>query len=252
MTIDPRERLRQIDPAPPESEPPSGAIEAVAVIHEIERRMGMDTRDTTNDTDTPLEVTEQIEPGPSETTNDTLTKQAGKRRWSGALVGVAAFVVVVAVGAAVLLASWGSDDQAPTTQTPTTQATSDDPAVILAAYVEALNSGDVDAAMAFYADDAVVKDHPADLDDIATGVDEIRSLAETSPRAQGSGDGMEISGLDVSGSTVTFNHRFFWGADGDQSGGSAGCVFSINDKVTVVDGKITLYDWGIPSQTPCS
>jgi hypothetical protein len=114
MTIDPRERLQRIDPAPPDVAPPSGAIEAVAVIHEIERRMGMSTRDTTNNTDTPIGEIEQTEPGlAGMASNTTPAKQAGKRRWSGALVAAAAFGVVIVVGAAFLLASRVGEDQAP-------------------------------------------------------------------------------------------------------------------------------------------
>jgi hypothetical protein len=239
MTIDPRERLRRIDPAPLDVEPPSGALEAIAVIYEIERMMGMDTRDTTNISRTPSVVAEQIEPGAIATANDTPTNQAGKRRWSGALVAAAAFgVAVVVVGVAVLLATGDGDDAAA-------------PASILAAYVEALNSGDVDAVMALYADDAVVKDHPRDFDDVATGVDEIRALISEAPLVQGSGEGMELFTVVVSGSTVTFHHRFFYGADGIHSGLVAGCTGGINDSMTVVDGKITVYDWGVQTRTVC-
>jgi hypothetical protein len=243
MTIDMRERLRRIDPAPLDVDPPSGALGAVAVIREIERRIGMGTRDTTNDTETPIGVTETIDPGATATANDTPTKQAGKRRWSGALVAAAVLGVVVAVGAVVLLASGGGDDLAPT-------APGEDPASILAAYFEAHNSGDVEAAIAFFADDAVVFDHPQDFDDIATG-DEIRLLEREHPLVQGSGDGMEVFNVTVDGSTVTFHHRFFYGADGIHSGLVAGCAGSVFDSVTVVDGKITVYDWGTQTRTVC-
>ena len=114
MTIDPRERLQRIDPAPPDVEPPTGAIEAVAVIHEIERRMGMNTKDTTSNTEAPLGDTQQTEPGPAGAANNTTpATQSGKHRWSGALVAAAAFGVVIVVGAAFLLASRVGDDQAP-------------------------------------------------------------------------------------------------------------------------------------------
>jgi hypothetical protein len=47
----------------------------------------------------------------------------------------------------------------------------------------------------------------------------------------------------VSGSTVTFNHKFFI-ADGSCFGGLGG-------EVTVEDDKITLYDWGPQDPSQC-
>ena len=123
-------------------------------------------------------------------------------------------------------------------------SSSDDPASVLADYAEARNSGDVDAAMAFYADDAVVRGHPLDDDDVATGIDEIRVLQEQNPSVQGSGAGLEYFDIAVSGSTATFTHTFRYGGDGIASGGSAGCVGGTDNTATVEDGKITLYVWG--------
>jgi len=91
-------------------------------LREIERRTGMDSKDTTNRKATPPGVTQQIEPSPSPKVTERLTKETGKRRWSGALVGAVAFaVVVIVVGAVVLLASRGSDELGPATPV-TTQA----------------------------------------------------------------------------------------------------------------------------------
>jgi hypothetical protein len=238
MTIDPRERLRRIDPAPLDVEPPSGALGADAVIHEIERMMGIDTRGITSDIEVPSVVTEQIESGAPATANDRVTKQAGNRRWSGALVAAAAFGVAVVVGVAVLLATADVEDTA-------------GPASVLSAYGEALNSSDIDAVMALYADDAVVRDHPRDFDNIATGIDEIRALISEAPLVQGSGDGIEYFNVVESGATVMFHHRFFYGPNGIHSGGEAGCAGGVNDSITVVDGKITVYNWGIEMRTVC-
>ena len=127
----------------------------------------------------------------------------------------------------------------------------DDPATVLADYVEARNSGDVDAVMALYAEDAVVNDHPLDPDGVATGADAIRALEEQVPAVQGSGDGIELVDMEVSGNTVLFSSRFFYGADGTRSGGSAGCAGSVRNSVTVEDAKITLWDPGSESPTMC-
>jgi len=84
-----------------------------------------------------------------------------------------------------------------------------DPAAVLADYKDARNSGDVDAVIGFYAEDAVVKNHPRDGDAIADGVDEIRVLEGQVPGIQGSTGGIEFTDMVVSGNTVTFNHKFF-------------------------------------------
>ena len=130
-----------------------------------------------------------------------------------------------------------------------------DPASALAAYGEARNAGDVDVAVAFYAEDAVVTGHPLDEDGVATGIDEIRALEEQIPAAQGSGDGIEFVDVEVSGSTVTFNSRFFYGANGSHAIMGAGCSGRIGDTATFEDGKIVLYEWGpaaMATETPCS
>ena len=128
----------------------------------------------------------------------------------------------------------------------------DDPAAVLADYAEARNSGDVDTVVALYADDAVVRDHVLDDDGVATGVDEIRALEEQIPAVQGSGDGIELVDMEVSGNTVLFSSRFFFGADGIRARSGAGCAGSVGHTATVEDGKITLVDWGLGSSSLCS
>ena len=123
-------------------------------------------------------------------------------------------------------------------------SSSDDPASVLADYAETRISGDVDAVMAFYTTDAVVKGHPLDNDDVATGIDEIRVLQEQIPARQGSAAGIEYLDVVVSGSTVTFSHAFRWGG--------GGCSGGIDNAATVEDGKIVGYVWGTDSKDPCS
>ena len=125
------------------------------------------------------------------------------------------------------------------------------PDKVLVDYQEARNSGDVDGVMEFYAEDAVYENHPLDDDGVATGTAEIRALEEPVPAVQGSGDGIEIIDMVVSGNTVTFNTRFFYGADGIASGGEAGCAGGRDSQVTVEDGKITLWVGGSESPIQC-
>ncbi len=137
--------------------------------------------------------------------------------------------VVAGVLVAVLVFAGCSDDDSG-------DATDSDPAAVLAAYEEARNSGDVDAVMGFYAEDAVVENDPGDDDGVATGVSEIRILEARVPGIQGSTGGIEFTDLVVSGNTVIFNETFM-NEDGD-------CFSSTGNEVTVEDDKITLYVWG--------
>jgi hypothetical protein len=106
--------------------------------------------------------------------------------------------VVVLAAAAGSCASAGSSD------------TSDvvaDPSVVVTDYLDARNTGDLDAQLALYADDAVVTGHPLDDDGSATGVDAIRQLEDF--QGEFPGTVTEYVDLGVSGDTVTFDHRFF-------------------------------------------
>ncbi len=156
---------------------------------------------------------------------------------------LAAAMIIVLVGLAVVLLNQGDD-------APVAGQTS--PEEVLADYVAAINSGDVDGAMEFYAEDAVVENVPwFDDDGIATGTAEIRALEEQSFAFQGSGDGVELIDMAVSGNTVTFSTRFFRrGAEADSSV-IQGCSGSKDNQVTVEDGKITLYVHGPESEILC-
>ncbi len=86
---------------------------------------------------------------------------------------------------------------------------------------------------------------------VATGVDEIRALEKQIPAIQGSGDGIEYLDMVVSGSTATFNTKFFYGADGIAAARGAGCSGGVGHEATVENGKITLIDWGQRSDSEC-
>jgi hypothetical protein len=139
-------------------------------------------------------------------------------------------VVAGALLAVLVLAGCSDDDSG--------DAAGSDPAAVLAAYQETRNSGDVDAVMAFYAEDAVVEND----DGVATGVSEIRILEAEVPGIQGSTGGIEFTDLVVSGNTVTFKETFMNEA-GD-------CFSSAGNEVTIEDGKITLYVWGDEGDSP--
>jgi hypothetical protein len=170
MTADLRQRLRRIDPAPVDAEPPSGAMSATAVLHEIERRTGMDIRDTTNERETPPAVVPELEPWMRPKTPDELAEEPEQRRWSGALVAAAAFaVLVIAGGVASLLTSVGRDEVSPATPAipATTQAPPTAPApfsvtealAVGDAYFAAYNGGDMGSVLALFTDEATAENN---------------------------------------------------------------------------------------------
>ena len=168
---------------------------------------------------------------------DQKAEKTVRQRW------LVAAVVIILAGIALVLVNQG--DETPVADQP-------GPDEILTEYADTRNSGDVDGVMAFYAEDAIVENHPLDDDGVATGIDEIRALEEQIPAVQGSGDGQEVIDMVVSGNTVTFNTRFFYGADGTRnSSGEAGCAGGRGHRVTVEDGKITLFVGGPESPTLC-
>ncbi len=133
------------------------------------------------------------------------------------------------ISVALILGACGGDDA--------------DPAAVLADYQNARNSGDVDAVMAFYTEDAVVENHPRDSDGVANGVLEIRGFEAQVPGIQGSTGGIEYTDKVVSGNTVTFNRKFF-NAEGD-------CFGGVGDVVTVEDDKIIRHVWGPEDPSQC-
>jgi|GEM_PF-770334 len=112
---------------------------------------------------------------------------------------------------------------------------------VLAEYQAARNAGDLDALMALYADDAVVVDHPLDDDGTAQGIGEIRQLEAIVAAELDSVT--EFLDLEISGDTVIFAHKV---TIDDRD-----CFAGSGDKVTVVGGKITLYDWGVDDAGIC-
>jgi len=117
-----------------------------------------------------------------------------------------------------------------------------DPAGVLANYEDTRNTGDVDALMLLYTDDAVVTDHPLDTDDTATGVDEIRPLEGVVPSIRRSENATEYINVESSGNTVTFDMNFHM-ASGE-------CLGSTGHEVTVDGDKIASFDWGSVDE-PC-
>ena len=154
---------------------------------------------------------------------------------------LAAAMAIVLVGLAVVLLNQGDD-------TPAADAS---PEEVLTDYAAARNSGDINAVVAFYAEDAVVENHPLDDDGIATGTAEIRVLEEQVPGHQGSGDGVEYIDILVSGNRVTFDYMFFSRPAGADLSVIPSCLGATDNQVTVEDGKITVFVYGPESETLC-
>ena len=115
-------------------------------------------------------------------------------------------------------------------------SSSSDPAAVVADYLEVWNAEDGEAVMVFYADDAVVENHPDVARVTATGKAEILVVEEGMQDNQGSTGTMEYINMDVSGDTVTFDNIFI--------NASGTCFSSSGSEMTIEDGLITLLVWG--------
>ena len=118
-----------------------------------------------------------------------------------------------------------------------------DPAAVVVDYLEAFNTGDAEAVMAFYADEGVIERHPDDSDGLARGKQEILHLEELVDGYQGSTGKLEYINMEVSGNTVTFD-TIFRNAQGR-------CFGFTGTELTVENDLIALVVWGLQVFTLC-
>ncbi len=128
---------------------------------------------------------------------------------------------------------------------------------LLADYAQARNAGDIGRAVGYFMPNPVVRRHPFAINDYMNTTSELRASEDLVPAIQGSGTGLEFLEVEVTenpGVTdpdVTFSWRFFYGADGAEAGGEAGCIGGKNGKASVSAGKFTNFDWGFLDPTKC-
>jgi ketosteroid isomerase-like protein len=120
----------------------------------------------------------------------------------------------------------------------------DDPAAVVADYLEVFNAEDGEAVMVFYTNDAVIEGHPDESSDgLATSTSEILAIETAMNRHQGTTGTMEYLNMEVSGDTVTLDNIFI--------NGSGDCFSSTGSAMIVEDDKIALIVWGNPEGGLC-
>lgn len=178
-----------------------------------------------------------------------------------------AFLVVVAGVIAILLSQNDGDAPVATDPTPSTA----DESALLAAYAAAQNEGDVDAVMRLFGFDYPVKRHPFAVNDYMNRSTALRGAEELVAGVRGSGAGLEFFDIElgdpnsVAAPDVTFNWRFYYGADGatptgwfwkrdgapEVLQGEAGCIGGRGGKASVEAGRFHEFDWGFPDPAMC-
>jgi len=113
-----------------------------------------------------------------------------------------------------------------------------DPVAVVTAMYEALNTGDIDAFLALYAEDAIIEIVPFGAH---TGHEEIRTWAEGLMELNAE---MELEILQVDGNVVTAKS---WYSDDDWR--AMGIVLEAMEELTVEDGKITVDTWVTTEET---
>ena len=111
-----------------------------------------------------------------------------------------------------------------------------DPAAVLGNYLEVWNAEDGQAVMVFYAEDAVIENHPTVDGATATGKSEILVIEASLDGFQGSTGTMEYVNMEVSGDTVTFDSIFI--------NGIGECFSSGGNEATIENDLIVLVVWG--------
>jgi hypothetical protein len=111
---------------------------------------------------------------------------------------------------------------------------SDDPAEVVEQYVAAYNSGDIDAVMAVFTEDAVMYGHPIAEGYESAGFGAIWSV-HVADLANASTDAFSISNIEVDGDTVTWDHVWV------NRRGDTFC--QVGQSAVIKDGKILTWTW---------
>ena len=138
-------------------------------------------------------------------------------------------LIATLISLALILGACGVDDS--------------DPAAVVTEYLEVWNAENGEAVMVFYAEDAVVENHPNVDGATATGKSEILVIEEGMQRNQGSTGTMEYLNMEVSGNTVTYDNIFI--------NGDGACFSSAGSEMTIENGLITRLVWGDTSADLC-
>jgi hypothetical protein len=189
------EQFRMANPIPDPANPPLRASTAAAALLDLERRGTMDTKET------------RVPTGVA----------TPRRRRSPALVAAAAFAAVIMIGVVTVLVNSGGGETAPV-------GGSADPATVIQDYINAYNAGDLDAVMALFTEESTITGHPFHpVGGTSKGLVSIRALHESDRFAAATVNPYTISNVEVSGSTVTWDHVWTnrngenWCAEGHQA-----------------------------------
>jgi hypothetical protein len=137
-------------------------------------------------------------------------------------------ILVVLFALGVILIGCSDDDDG---------AESDDQAnaaAVIEAYEAAYNSGDIDAIVAVFSEDAVITDHAMFRGEL-TGPAEIQSLHLDDMSRAAEGDAYSISNVEADGDTVTWDH--VW----TDNRGEEWCLEG--QSAVVTEGKIVTWTW---------
>jgi hypothetical protein len=185
------EQFRMANPIPDPASPPLRASTAAATLLDLEERGTMDTKETQVPTAVPTP----------------------RQRRSPVLVAAAAFAAVIVIGVVAVLVNSGGGETAPV-------GAGDDSATVIEDYIDAYNANDIDAVMALFTEESTITGHPGGG---GKGLAQIRFLQETNRFDAATENPYTISNVEVSGTTVTWDHVWrnpygeVWCAEGHQA-----------------------------------
>lgn len=123
-------------------------------LREIERRMDMDTHDST-EMQTPSGVTEERSSPASPQTERPLKKPTAERRWSRSLVGAAAFALIVVIGTVIVVVSLRGDGSQTISPDPNQPFTAQTALAVSDTYFAGWEAYDADAILDLFIPEAI-------------------------------------------------------------------------------------------------
>ena len=146
-----------------------------------------------------------------------------KKRACSKIPRIVLLAALALAGSLVLAACGGGDSGSAAASSPDAVAEESDPAAVVAGYFDAVRARDIEGAIAFFSEDVVIDRHPFTAGHVE-GTDSITSMM----RRESGGD-YQLSNIQVSGSTITWDHEWSKGS------GPSTCTGTGNE--AVVEGS---------------
>jgi len=218
------EQLSETDAYAPGTLMPALAWGRETALSEIERRMGMEPRESTKQ---PTITSAPTSEDQLDITSPPTRTRQQTPRWRGPRVALGAVAATAIVVLAVFAIASLTDSDGPEVGSAPSEA--------INAYIDAYNAGDINGIMTLFTEQSVITGHPFGFGGV-TGIEAIKSLQEMDLRVAATENAYTISNVQVVGNTVTWDHVWI------KVDGHSSCKQGNN--AVVENGKIISWAFG--------